>query len=86
MSRFTQEHLEALKRELESLGDSAYKAFNEKLLPGVETAYGIRMPALRALAKKLLKEDPLGYLSLSTPGCYEETLLRGLVIAGLKLP
>lgn len=86
MSRFTQEHLEALKRELESLADPAYKAFNEKLLPGVETAYGIRMPALRALAKKLLKEDSLGYLSLSSPGCYEETLLRGLVIAGLKLP
>lgn len=86
MNPFTQESLTALRQELAELADPAYKTFNESLLPGVKTAYGIRLPALRALAKKLLKEDPIGFLSISTPSCYEETMLRGLVIAGLKLP
>ncbi len=86
MSPFTQESLTALRQELAELADPAYKTFNESLLPGVETAYGIRLPALRTVAKRLLKEDPLGYLSLSSPLCYEETMLRGLVISGLKLP
>lgn len=86
MNPFTQESLTALRQELEELADPEYKTFNERSVPGVATAYGIRLPALRALSKRLLKEDPLGFLSLSDPSCYEEILLRGLVIGGLKCP
>lgn len=76
----------ALLRRLEALADPDYKAFNEKTLPGVKTSYGIRLPVLRSLAKELLKGDPLGYLGYAVPDSYEEILIRGLVIAGLKLP
>ena len=86
MAPFSPEDCAALRRELESLADPAYKAFNESLLPGVETAYGIRLPQMRQVAKALLRQDPVGFLEHFQPNCYEETQLRGLVIGGMKLP
>lgn len=86
MAPFSPQDCAALRRELESLADPAYKAFNESLLPGVETAYGIRLPQMRQVAKTLLRQDPVGFLEHFQPNCYEETQLRGLVIGGMKLP
>ena len=86
MAPFSPQDCAALRRELESLADPAYKAFNESLLPGVETAYGIRLPQMRQVAKTLLQQDPVGFLEHFQPNCYEETQLRGLVIGGMKLP
>lgn len=83
---FTSREYQALLQELESLADPQYKAFHEGLIPGVSMAWGVRLPALRALAKKLLRGDPVGFLEKTQPGSYEETLLRGLVIGGLNLP
>ena len=82
MAPFSPQDCAALRRELESLADPAYKAFNESLLPGVETAYGIRLPQMRQVAKALLRQDPAGFLEHFQPNCYEETQLRGLVIGG----
>lgn len=86
MAPFSPQDCAALRRELESLADPAYKAFNESLLPGVETAYGIRLPQMRQVAKTLLRQDPVGFLEHFQPNCYEETQLRGLVIGEMKLP
>ena len=86
MAPFSPQDCAALRRELESLADPTYKAFNESLLPGVETAYGIRLPQMRQVAKALLRQDPSGFLEHFQPNCYEETQLRGLVIGGMKLP
>ena len=86
MAPFSPQDCAALRQELESLADPAYKAFNESLLPGVETAYGIRLPQMRQVAKTLLRQDPVGFLEHFQPNCYEETQLRGLVIGGMKLP
>ena len=86
MAPFSPQDCAALRQELESLADPAYKAFNESLLPGVETAYGIRLPQMRQVAKALLRQDPAGFLEHFQSNCYEETQLRGLVIGGMKLP
>lgn len=86
MAPFSPQDCAALRRELESLADPSYKAFNESLLPGVETAYGIRLPQMRQVAKAPLRQDPVGFLEHFQPNCYEETQLRGLVIGGMKLP
>ena len=83
---FSPQDCAALRRELEILADPAYKTFNESLLPGVETAYGIRLPQMRQVAKALLRQDPSGFLEHFQPNCYEETQLRGLVISGMTLP
>lgn len=83
---FTQEDYKALLSELQYLGDPKYKKFHEGLMPGVSMAYGVRVPAMRAIAKRIVKEDPWGFLSHSAPASYEETMLRGLVIASMPLP
>ena len=75
-----------LRRELEQLADPGYKTFHEGLIPGSSMTYGVRLPALRALAQRVLQGDPLGFLQNSRPASYEETMVRGLVVAGLQLP
>lgn len=49
----------AIRARLEALADPAYKAFNAKLIPNVDpdTMIGIRVPALRAVAKDLRGGD-----------------------------
>ena len=58
MAPFSPQDCAALRQELESLADPAYKAFNESLLPGVETAYGIRLPQMRQVAKTVASVGP----------------------------
>ena len=40
-----------IKERLLSLAEDDYKEFNQKLLPGVEHVLGVRIPAMRKLAK-----------------------------------
>lgn len=75
-----------LRRELEQLADPGYKTFHEGLIPGSSMTYGVRLPALRVLAQRVLRGDPLDFLRNSRPASYEETMVRGLVVAGLQLP
>ena len=75
-----------LRRELEQLADPGYKTVHEGLIPGSSMTYGVRLPALRALAQRVLQGDPLDFLQNSRPASYEETMVRGLVVAGLQLP
>ena len=75
-----------VQEELERLADPGYRTFHEGLIPGVKMSYGVRLPQLRDLAKTNLKGGALDYLRATSPGSYEETLLRGLVIGGLPLP
>ncbi len=83
---FTKAQYEDILARLSELSDPKYKAFNESLIPGTATAYGVRVPALRAIAREVIKSDPEGFLAQSVPGSYEEIMLRGMVIAGMKLP
>lgn len=83
---FTQADYAALLSELSSLSDPKYKSFHEGLIPGTSMAYGVRVPDMRRMAKSIVKSDPAGFLSVSRPGSYEEVMLRGMVIAGMKLP
>ena len=77
---------EELRQELEKLADPGYKTFHEGLIPGASMSYGVRLPDMRALAQKVLRGDPVGFLKGTHPASYEETMVRGLVVAGLKLP
>ena len=57
-----------------------YARFSSKLNPGKEGIIGVRVPKVRALAKTIIKDDWETYLE-DDPECYEEELLKGLVIA-----
>ncbi len=83
---FTPADYAAIPEKFSELSDPKYKAFNESLIPGASTAYGVRVPAIRNIARSIIKSDPAGFLSVSVPGSYEEIMLRGMVIAGMKLP
>lgn len=46
--------------------------------------YGLKMCDIRALAKEISKNEPLKFLKIAKNDSYEETLIQGIVIAGVK--
>ncbi len=65
---------------LEELAEEGYREFNKSLTPGKENILGVRLPALRKLAKQLVKEDWRGYLKEAKDDSMEEVMLQGMVI------
>lgn len=55
--------LDALRRRLVDLAEPEYRAFVSKLLPGVEVVLGVRVPALRLLARKIAQDCGLEFLN-----------------------
>lgn len=83
---FTPEDYGRTVARLAALADPKYKAFNESLIPGTATAYGVRVPEVRKIARAIIKKDPKGFLVAGEPGSFEEIMLRGMVIGGMALP
>lgn len=81
---FTQREYRQILEEFSSLADPKYKKFHESLIPGTQTAYGVRVPEIRRIARQIVKNDPQGFLALSQPASYEEIMLRGIVIGSMK--
>lgn len=83
---FTQTHLQELDAYLQDIADEKYREFHGKLIPGVtSTFYGVRVPMLRKIAKKILKGDWRGFAELTkTSDIYELNMLCGMVIALAK--
>lgn len=78
-----------IRQQLLSLQDLKYQQFNSSLIPGTDNIIGVRTPALRSLAKSIIKNDPLSYLQAAVPAAdkyHEETVLQALVIAQAKIP
>jgi 3-methyladenine DNA glycosylase AlkD len=66
---------------LSALSESDYKAFSHKLIPTAYMILGVRMPALRALAKELsARPDLEAYLDNAEYTTYEHVLLYGLTL------
>lgn len=67
---------------LKSLADEEYKAFQTKLIPNIsaDTILGVRLPAIRAVAKEMSTEEKQVFLQ-SLPHTYlDENLLHGAII------
>lgn len=76
-----------IREELYKLQDTEYGDFQSKLTPGIprERFIGVRMPELRKLAKAYAKEkEAAAFLKELPHFYYEENLLHGLLIAGIK--
>lgn len=67
------------------LSNNGNRKFTEDLHPGVENVLGIRIPELRALAKKIAKDDWPAYLKSASTHYMEERMLIGMVIANVKV-
>lgn len=84
------ERIAEIKKKLEDLAEEDYKAFNQKLLPGVEHILGVRLPVLRTVAREIVKSDFRAYLDAAETGIgessyHEETTLQGLVLGYAKM-
>lgn len=79
--------LEPLLDQLRDLADEKYRLFNESLMPGAEgTSIGVRMPALRKVAREIMKTDPAGFLQTSLGSeIHEINLLHAIVLAQADL-
>lgn len=76
-----------IDRKLRTLAESDYKAFNEKIISTGYEVLGVRMPALKKLAREIVaKPDVQAYLDQAEYTTYEHILLYGLVIGSLKKP
>lgn len=74
-----------INQRLHELAESDYKRFNERLIPTNYEISGIRMPALKKLAKELSADpDVKNYLEGAEYTTYEHILLYGLVLGQLK--
>lgn len=76
---------EEIKRELQELAEPEYRDFHAHLLPGVENIMGVRVPAMRKLAKKAARQDWRAYLADPSDDTYEEIMVQGMVIGYAKM-
>lgn len=76
-----------INQRLLALAESDYKQFNQKLIPTGYEITGIRMPALKQLAKEIATGSEVeNYLQNAELTTYEHILLYGLVLGALKKP
>ena len=74
---------EIIRAQLFALRDEAYRTFHSALMPTVppETVIGVRVPALRKLAKQIAGTAQAEVLFPALPhGCYEENKLHAFLI------
>ena len=81
---FTEKDYLNLLETLGKMSDEAYRKFNLSLIPGETSAYGVRIPQLRKLAKKLAADSPLDFLALARDDTLEETMLQAMIIGAMK--
>ena len=70
---------ETIRARLEALAEPRYRDFAAKLIPGAPRLLGVRLPALRTMARELART---GQWRLTTPAdaTVEEVMLRGFLI------
>lgn len=79
--------IEKIRQELFALQDLNYKAFSSKLMPTVntDTVIGVRTPQLRALAKRLAKDENIDVFLKNLPHkYYEENNLHAFLLEQIK--
>ncbi len=73
-----------VRKELTALCDEKFKEFATSLIPGCENLIGVRIPQIRKIAKKIIKDNPLDYLDNACDIYFEETMLKALIIGNMN--
>ena len=81
MKKAEKELLAFVRGRLARACDPAYREFVKPYIKTDKNILGVRIPILHKLAKEIALKDPDAYLVEREDAAYEETLLRGLVIA-----
>ncbi len=72
-----------IRKELFALCEDGYRNFALALIPGCNNLLGVRIPLLRKIAKRITKEDPIDFLDNVQDIYFEETMLKGFIIANM---
>lgn len=75
---------EEVRQRLFALKEEGYQKFSSALIPDVQRMLGVRIPALRKLAKELAKQDWKECLDWKEPLYFEERQLQAFVIGYAK--
>lgn len=81
-------HTASLRPRLEQMAEPKYRDFVAKLIPGATPPLGVRLPALRKMAKELAHAGTWKLRTTAT-AAMEELMLRGMLIGyaqGVPLP
>ena len=69
-----------IRQILLDAAEESYRDFSAALIPGVDNMLGVRLPALRKLARQIYKEMDWRDFLAQDPLYFEETMLQGMVI------
>lgn len=64
--------------------EEKFQKFTSGLIPGTDPILGVRIPALRGLARQLARGDWRAYLEGARDDTYEEIMLQGLCIGYVR--
>lgn len=86
-NHFTSIKSDDIRSRLFELAEEEYQKFSSSLIPNIptESVLGVRIPALRSLAKDIVKSDWRYYLENSFDDYFEERMLQGMVIGCAKM-
>ena len=73
-----------IREQLFELAEEEYRKFSSALLPNIDNVLGVRLPALRKLAKAIAKNDWRKFIIEADNEYFEEVMLQGMVIGYVK--
>ena len=82
--------VQEIREQLFQLSEESYKDFNRNIVPGEERMIGVRLPALRKLARETAKSSGREYLdeaaeAMGPDSLHEEIMLYGIVLGYTKM-
>jgi len=73
-----------IREQLFELAEEEYQRFSSALLPNIDNVLGVRLPALRKLAKAIAKGDWREFMATAENQYFEEVMLQGMVLGYVK--
>lgn len=70
---------------MEAMADEAYRKFSSSLLPGVGNILGVRLPRLRAIAKRAAKGQWRKFLDAAPREYFEDDMLCAMIIGAAEM-
>ncbi|MDM5276148.1 DNA alkylation repair protein [Paenibacillus silvae] len=73
-----------IRTQLLSLAEPEYQKFAASLIPNISNVLGVRLPAVRKIAKQIAVGDWRTYLNTAKDEYFEEVMLQGMVIGHVQ--
>ncbi len=73
-----------VRKELFSQSEEQFREFASSLIPDCDNLIGVRIPMIRKIAKRIVKENPIEFLDNANDLYFEETMLKALIIGNMR--